>query len=130
MRHPLAQVPFFLHLDISKLVLYLTSDPTSQGSQQPCLPVCQPSIPEASPNLILCACAVALPGKVCWFYKEEGSMRLGKRMGFGVLRTGFREPASATNPWGLGQVTGLGSLSPHLSYLHYSSCLWLFWGHR
>ena len=50
-RPPLAQVPFFLHLDVSKLVLYLMSDPASQGSQPFCPPrVCQPSAPEASPT--------------------------------------------------------------------------------
>lgn len=37
MRHPLAQVPFLLHLDVSKLVLYLLSHPAPQGSQPLCL---------------------------------------------------------------------------------------------
>lgn len=91
-RHPYALVPFFLHLNVSKLVLYFTSDPASQGSPQPCLPLFASlpfQKPPPHPHLILSARAVALPRKVHWFYRVEGSMGLGKRMGFEELRTNW-----------------------------------------
>lgn len=72
---PFAQVPVLLHLDVSKLVLYLLSDPASQGSRLLCLSLFA-SLPSRSlPRWIPPACVLALPGEVRCFHKEEGSSR-------------------------------------------------------
>lgn len=51
---PLVQLPFLLHLDVSKLVSHRMSDPVSRGSQLlcQCLSASLP-FPEPSPGLTL-----------------------------------------------------------------------------
>lgn len=70
-RPPCAQVPFLLHLDVSKLVLDLMSDPVSQGSQPLRLFLCQPSLPKPPPPASPWPRS-GLAGKAQWFYEEEG----------------------------------------------------------
>ena len=89
MRHSLAQVPFFLHLDVSKLVLYLMSEPASEAPSQSTCPVFA-SLLLLKPSPTGSSCAVVSWGKVRWWYQEGGSLRLGRMVGLGGMRALFK----------------------------------------